>query len=114
MKTMLDDGYNVKCICGEEFTHNDWITGKKDKEEPTCCPSCGVSHLKTGFKMVEEIAQINRPKDKERINMIIAITKPCKCGANKPEYFKEYDGALGYEAIICSVCGSYSDHDSER
>jgi len=38
--------------------------------------------------------------------MITKINKPCvNCGADKPSDFKEYDGMLGYEAIICKKCG---------
>jgi len=41
--------------------------------------------------------------------MIIRIETPCQCGNENPEDFVEYDGALGYEAIICRDCGRYSD-----
>lgn len=27
---------------------------------------------------------------------------------------KYYDGAVGYEAIICTKCGAYSDHNGEH
>jgi len=36
--------------------------------------------------------------------MIISV-KPClNCGADKISDFKEYDGMLGYEAIVCKKC----------
>jgi hypothetical protein len=35
----------------------------------------------------------------------------CKCGNNDPRKTKEYDGALGYEAVICLKCGRYYDHE---
>lgn len=37
--------------------------------------------------------------------MITKINKPCvNCGADRPIDFREYDGMLGYEAVICK-CG---------
>ena len=41
--------------------------------------------------------------------MIVSIEKPCKCGNKDPKQFVEYDGCLGYEAIICKQCGRYCD-----
>lgn len=41
--------------------------------------------------------------------MITKITVPCKCGASEPKDFVEYDGSLGYEAVICKHCGRYFD-----
>ena len=41
--------------------------------------------------------------------MIIAFE--CKCGNTNPKKAKFYDGSLGYEAIICTVCGAYYDYD---
>jgi hypothetical protein len=32
------------------------------------------------------------------------------CGNTDTKKAIEYDGCLGYEAIICTVCGEYSDH----
>ena len=43
--------------------------------------------------------------------MIIAFT--CKCGNKDASKAKSYDGALGYEAIVCKVCGAYYDFDLE-
>lgn len=43
--------------------------------------------------------------------MITSAT--CKCGNTDPKQFIEYDGSLGYEAIICSKCGRYFDHMGE-
>lgn len=31
------------------------------------------------------------------------------CGMNNPYKAKYYDGAIGYEAVICTVCGAYTD-----
>ena len=42
------------------------------------------------------------------------ITKfTCSCGNTDPKKALEYDGALGYEAIICTVCGAYYDLNGE-
>ena len=42
--------------------------------------------------------------------MIISV-KPCvNCGASDVSDFREYDGCLGYEAIICKRCGYIYDH----
>ena len=39
------------------------------------------------------------------------ITKfTCKCGNTNPLKSFHYDGALGYEAFVCLVCGCYSDY----
>ena len=35
----------------------------------------------------------------------------CSCGNTNPKKAKEYDGMLGYEAIVCKVCGKYYDLD---
>lgn len=37
----------------------------------------------------------------------------CICGADKPEDCKQYDGGLGYEALICKRCGRMYDHVGE-
>jgi len=43
------------------------------------------------------------------------ITKfECKCGNKDPRKAVEYDGLLGYEALICTVCGRYYDHYREN
>jgi hypothetical protein len=42
--------------------------------------------------------------------MIVSV-KPCiNCGADKVEDYQYYDGALGYEALICKRCGFVYDH----
>ena len=46
--------------------------------------------------------------------MIIGILVPCSCGNIKPREYIEYDGSLGYEAIICKQCGIYHDHFGEH
>lgn len=38
----------------------------------------------------------------------------CPCGNTDPSKVKEYDGALGYEALVCKVCGRYYDHTGEH
>jgi len=35
----------------------------------------------------------------------------CICGNKDPRKAVAYDGCLGYEAIICSCCGRYSDYN---
>lgn len=43
------------------------------------------------------------------------ITKfKCECGNNDPAKAKYYDGSLGYEAIVCTECGIYTDHYGEH
>jgi transcription elongation factor Elf1 len=37
----------------------------------------------------------------------------CVCGNKDASKAKFYDGALGYEAIICKVCGTTYDFDNE-
>lgn len=34
----------------------------------------------------------------------------CKCGNTDPKQVKEYEGCLGYEALICTCCGRFYDH----
>ena len=43
--------------------------------------------------------------------MIISVKSCENCGANKVSDFKEYDGCLGYEAIICKRCGYIYDQN---
>jgi hypothetical protein len=43
--------------------------------------------------------------------MVISIN--CPCGNTNPKHTLEYDGMLGYEAVVCTVCGRYSDFDLE-
>lgn len=43
------------------------------------------------------------------------ITKfTCSCGNTDPKKAKEHDGMLGYEALVCKVCGKYSDYQGEH
>ena len=35
------------------------------------------------------------------------------CGNQNPKRAKFYDGSLGYEALICTVCGAYHDFDEQ-
>lgn len=37
----------------------------------------------------------------------------CTCGNTDHKKNKHYDGCLGYEALVCTVCGRYLDHLSE-
>ena len=37
----------------------------------------------------------------------------CLCGNVDINKFYEYEGCLGYEAVICKVCGRYSDYYGE-
>jgi transcription elongation factor Elf1 len=41
------------------------------------------------------------------------VSFDCKCGNKDASKAKFYDGALGYEAIVCKVCGTYYDFDLE-
>jgi len=46
--------------------------------------------------------------------MLISV-KPCpNCKADKVSDFREYDGMLGYEAIICKKCGCTIDDKLNR
>lgn len=38
----------------------------------------------------------------------------CTCGNTDPKKASEYDGALGYEAMICLECARYYDHEGEH
>jgi hypothetical protein len=38
----------------------------------------------------------------------------CTCGNTDPKKVHEYDGMLGYEALVCTECGRYSDHMGEH
>ena len=38
----------------------------------------------------------------------------CTCGNKDPKKAKEYDGCLGYSAIICTECGRYYDENGEH
>jgi len=44
--------------------------------------------------------------------MIISFT--CSCGNTDPKNAKHYDGCLGYEAIVCTECGTYYDNEGEH
>jgi hypothetical protein len=41
------------------------------------------------------------------------ITKAplCPCGNRETADFREYDGLLGYEAVVCLKCGRYWDNE---
>lgn len=41
-------------------------------------------------------------------------TFTCPCGNTNPERTAFYDGGLGYEAVICTDCGNYSDFNGEN
>ena len=38
----------------------------------------------------------------------------CKCGNTDTTKVYEHDGMLGYEALVCRVCGIYYDHTGEH
>jgi len=38
----------------------------------------------------------------------------CSCGNTATNRVVEYEGALGYEALICKVCGRYFDNEGEH
>jgi hypothetical protein len=38
----------------------------------------------------------------------------CRCGNTDPGKAKAYDGCLGYEALVCTVCGRYYDNAGEH
>ena len=38
----------------------------------------------------------------------------CPCGNKDPKKAFEYNGALGYEAIVCLVCRRYADHEGQH
>lgn len=38
----------------------------------------------------------------------------CPCGNTDPTKTHYHDGALGYEAVVCTVCGIYYDHEGEH
>jgi hypothetical protein len=43
------------------------------------------------------------------------ITKfDCTCGNTDPKKAYAYDGMLGYEALVCTVCGKYYDYTGEH
>ena len=44
----------------------------------------------------------------------MVISVKYKCGNINPKKVKEYDGMLGYEALICTCCGRYEDHTGEH
>lgn len=45
--------------------------------------------------------------------MLISAKCP-NCGNEDPKEFIEYDGFLGYEAVICKKCGDYADSEGEH
>lgn len=42
--------------------------------------------------------------------MATIVKFKCKCGNTDPKKVFAYDGAMGYEALICKCCGRYYDH----
>jgi|ERR1035437_8611018 hypothetical protein len=41
-------------------------------------------------------------------------TFTCSCGNTDPQKAKAYEGLLGYEALVCKVCGRFSDYQGEH
>lgn len=44
----------------------------------------------------------------------MVIKFECSCGNTDPKKTYTYDGALGYEAVVCTCCGRYYDHYGEH
>jgi hypothetical protein len=44
----------------------------------------------------------------------VIVKFSCSCGNTDPAKTIEYDGALGYEAIICTVCCALHDHEGQH
>ena len=43
------------------------------------------------------------------------VTKfKCTCGNTDPKKTHEYDGAISYEAIVCTTCGRYYDNTQKE
>jgi len=38
----------------------------------------------------------------------------CSCGNTDTKKVHVYEGMLGYEALICKVCGRYQDSEAEH
>lgn len=38
----------------------------------------------------------------------------CSCGNQDPKKVHVHEGMLGYEALICTCCGRYQDHEGEH
>ena len=38
----------------------------------------------------------------------------CSCGNTDVKKALYYDGCLGYDAIVCTCCGRYSDYNGEH
>jgi hypothetical protein len=43
----------------------------------------------------------------------MVVSFSCTCGNTDTSKVKDYDGALGYEALVCKVCGTYYDFDND-
>ena len=43
------------------------------------------------------------------------VTKfECTCGNTDTEKVYEYNGCLGYQALVCTTCGRYYDNEGEH
>lgn len=38
----------------------------------------------------------------------------CSCGNTDPKKAIEYDGLMGYEAVICTSCSAFADEEGEH
>lgn len=116
-----------------------WTTKSKSKGIPDVCPYCGSKNIEGtefslskkkmgkgyecpycgGFNVIWKEDEFFCPDckkgmaipanmSKKKMGVITPDTCP-KCGAK----IKFYDGALGYEAIICPKCGWFADQDGE-
>lgn len=67
-------------------------------------------------KAVEEL---DKPKTESiqsdiKEAIVVQVDEPCPCGNKDPKEFKEYDGALGYEAVVCKKCGRFDDYNGSH
>lgn len=44
----------------------------------------------------------------------MVVSFDCTCGNCDPKKVYEYDGCLGYEALVCKVCGKVYDQNGEH
>ena len=53
-------------------------------------------------------------KQNQEVKAMCIIKFNCSCGNTDTSKAKYYHGLLGYEALICTICGRYSDHTAEH
>jgi len=66
---------------------------------------------RTGIRIIDvtHVAEESVKKEGYVNKVIYKDAFDCLCGNKDPKKTYEYDGALGYEAIICTVCGRIHD-----